>query len=208
MTTASSLPPRTARIERKTAETQVTVELGLDPAPAAPPSLAINTPVGFLSHMLDALGRHGGLALKVAVQGDTHIDDHHTVEDTGIAIGQALAAALGDCRGIRRFATAHVPLDGSLVRAVIDVSGRSTLLYNLPLEPAAGDAKFDFSLFADFFKGLVDHARITLHVDLVRGDHSNHHRVEAAVKAFAVALREAVQRREGASEIPSTKGSL
>lgn len=198
--------PRTAKVDRRTAETEILVELGLD-QPAPP---RIDTPVGFLTHMLEALGRHGGLALHVKVTGDTHIDDHHTVEDTGIAIGQALHAALGDCRGIRRFASAHVPLDGSLVRAVIDISGRPTLCYDVPLETSAGHAAFDFTLFADFFKGLVDHARFTLHIDLLRGDHSNHHRIEAAMKAFAVALRDAVTRREGAGsgDIPSTKGTL
>ena len=196
--------PRSASIDRHTAETKILVELGLD-APTPP---RIETPVGFLSHMLEALGRHGGLALHVKVSGDTHIDDHHTVEDTGIAIGQALHAALGDCRGIRRFATAHVPLDGSLVRAVIDISGRPTLVYDVPLETSVGHKAFDFALFTDFFKGLVDHARLTLHLDLLRGDHSNHHRIEAAMKAFAVALREAVSRRPGATDVPSTKGTL
>ena len=208
-----SLPPRSATVERATRETQIRVTLTLDRS--ADTVTSIETPSGFLSHMLDALARHGGLGLELHARGDTHIDDHHTVEDIGIVLGQAFKLAIGDAAGIRRFAHAYAPLDGSLVRAVVDISGRPHLSMDVPFlasvasggsDPRGG---FDFALLRDFLQGFVDNARLTLHLDLLRSDASNHHRAEASFKALALALRQAVARSaDELGLIPSTKGRI
>lgn len=194
---------RTASITRNTNETQISVELNLDGSGKC----ELDTGVPFLEHMIDQIARHGRVDLKVITKGDTHIDDHHTVEDTGIAIGQALAAALGDKKGIYRYGHAYVPLDEALSRVVIDFSGRPMLTYNVEYTRAL-IGRFDVDLLREFFQGLVNHAQMTLHIDNLRGINA-HHQAETIFKAFGRALRiaaEADPRSQG--EIPSTKGSL
>lgn len=194
---------RTASITRNTNETQISVELNLDGSGKC----ELDTGVPFLEHMIDQIARHGRVDLKVITKGDTHIDDHHTVEDTGIAIGQALAAALGDKKGIYRYGHAYVPLDEALSRVVIDFSGRPMLTYNVEYTRAL-IGRFDVDLFREFFQGLVNHAQMTLHIDNLRGINA-HHQAETIFKAFGRALRAAAEadpRSQG--EIPSTKGSL
>jgi len=194
---------RRATLTRKTTETAITVELNLDGAGAA----RIATGVGFFDHMLDQLARHGLMDLTLSASGDLHIDDHHTVEDCGIAIGQALARALGDKRGIRRYGACHLPMDDAQVRVALDLSGRPFLVWNLAF-PTAKIGTFDTELVREFFQALATHGGITLHVDLIHGINS-HHIAEAAFKALARALREATEpdpRR--ADAIPSTKGAL
>jgi imidazoleglycerol-phosphate dehydratase len=194
---------RTARIERNTAETQITVELNLDGAGRA----ELATGVPFLDHMLDQLARHGMVDLTVRANGDLHIDAHHTVEDIGITLGQAVKAALGDRKGIVRYGHAYVPLDEALSRVVIDISGRPGLEFHVPFTRAMIGA-FDVDLTREFFQGFVNHALVTLHVDNLRGDNA-HHQAETVFKAFARALRVAVARDPGAAgTIPSTKGAL
>lgn len=193
---------RSAEVNRKTKETEIQVRLDLDGSGGG----EIETGVGFFDHMLDALSRHGGLDLTVRCSGDLHIDAHHTVEDVGIALGEALKEALGDKKGIVRFSDATVPLDEALVRAVIDISGRPFLHYDVPVpagQPRIGE--FDTALAAEFWRAFATEARITLHLDLIRGDNA-HHIVEASFKAVARALRSAVK-VEG-TEVPSTKGVL
>ena len=194
---------RTAKIERKTTETAISVAVALDGTGAA----KIATGVGFFDHMLDQLARHSLIDMEIAAKGDTHIDDHHTVEDTGIAIGQALTAALGDKRGIRRYGECHLPMDDTLVRAALDLSGRPWLGWGVDMTaPKIGT--FDTELVREFFQALSTHGGITLHVDLLRGINS-HHIAEASFKAVARALRVAVEpdpRRSDA--VPSTKGTL
>lgn len=194
---------RTASITRNTNETQISVELNLDGSGKC----ELDTGVPFLEHMIDQIARHGRVDLKVITKGDTHIDDHHTVEDTGIAIGQALAAALGDKKGIYRYGHAYVPLDEALSRVVIDFSGRPMLTYNVEYTRAL-IGRFDVDLLREFFQGLVNHAQMTLHIDNLRGINA-HHQAETIFKAFGRALRTAAEadpRSQG--EIPSTKGSL
>ncbi len=194
---------RRATISRKTAETEITVTLDLDGT-----GLHDNrTGVGFLDHMLDQLARHALIDLTVRATGDLHIDDHHTVEDTGIAIGQALAQALGEKRGIRRYGDCHLAMDDALVRAALDLSGRPFLAWGVAF-PAAKVGSFDTELVREFFQALSTHGAITLHVDALRGVNS-HHLAEAAFKAVARALRAAVEAdpRRGRA-IPSTKGAL
>lgn len=193
---------RSAEVNRKTKETEIQVRLDLDGSGGG----EIETGVGFFDHMLDALSRHGGLDLTVRCSGDLHIDAHHTVEDVGIALGEALKEALADKKGIVRFSDATVPLDEALVRAVIDISGRPFLHYDVPVpagQPRIGE--FDTALAAEFWRAFATEARITLHLDLIRGDNA-HHIVEASFKAVARALRSAVK-VEG-TEVPSTKGVL
>ena len=193
---------RTARIERKTNETDITVEIALDGTGRHD----CRTGVGFFDHMLDQLARHALVDLVVRAEGDTHIDDHHTVEDVGIALGQALTRALGDKSGIRRYGSCHLPMDDTLVRAALDLSGRPWLSWNVPMTaPAIGS--FDTELVREFFQGFSTHGGITLHVDLIRGVNS-HHIAEAGFKSVARALREAVERDPRSDAIPSTKGSL
>ena len=200
---APAAAARRAHVNRDTLETRIDVALNLDGTGLAD----LNTGVPFLDHMLDQLARHGLIDLAVTAQGDLHIDAHHTVEDVGITIGQALAAALGDKAGVARYGHAYVPLDEALTRAVVDLSGRPGLVYEMPYtRPRIGD--FDVDLVREFFQGLVNHARMTLHVDNLRGSNA-HHQAESLFKAFGRALRMAVARdprRLGA--VASTKGAL
>lgn len=163
--------------------------------------------VPFLDHMLDQIARHGLVDLEVEADGDLHIDGHHTVEDIGITMGQALARAVGDKKGIRRYGHAYVPLDEALSRVVVDFSGRPGLIWNVPFTRAMIGG-FDVDLAHEFFQGLVNHAQITLHVDNLRGDNA-HHQCETVFKAFARALRMAIEPDpRAAGQVPSTKGSL
>lgn len=194
---------RTATINRTTKETAVSVSLDLDGTGRA----SISTPVGFLSHMLDAIARHGQIDLDVIATGDTFIDYHHTVEDTALVLGEAFAAALGDKRGIRRFGTAYVPLDESLARVVVDFSGRPFLVFEAPIdrEMLLIHKDFPFALVEEFFKSFANKCACNIHVDLLRG-RNGHHAAEAIFKAFAVAVREA--KAVVGSEVPSTKGVI
>jgi len=193
---------RKARIERKTKETDTTLALNLDrPSPAR-----IKTGVGFFDHMLTSLAKHGGLGLQVRCRGDLHVDAHHSVEDVGIALGQALKAALGDKKGVVRFGHAYCPLDEALSRAVVDLSGRPWLHMGVVFRAKKiGDMPTE--LFEDFFWALADHGRLNLHLDLIRGRNS-HHIAEATFKATARALRMAVARDPRQTDVPSTKGTL
>jgi imidazoleglycerol-phosphate dehydratase len=194
---------RTATVTRNTAETQIEVTLDLDGSGQA----LLESGVPFLDHMLDQIARHGLIDLKVKAKGDLHIDAHHTVEDIGITIGIALAQAIGDKRGIRRYGHAYVPLDEALSRVVLDFSGRPGLEFHVPFTRAVIGA-FDVDLAHEFFQGLVNHARITLHVDNLRGENA-HHQCETVFKAFGRALRMAAELDSRVGEtIPSTKGSL
>jgi imidazoleglycerol-phosphate dehydratase len=194
---------RTAQVERNTLETQITVSLNLDGKGQA----RFATGVHFLDHMLDQIARHGLWDLSVVAEGDLQIDAHHTVEDIGITLGQALAQAVGDKKGICRYGHAYVPLDEALSRVVVDFSGRPGLVFQVPFTRARiGD--FDVDLFQEFFQGLVNHAGITLHIDNLRGSNA-HHQAETVFKAFGRALRMALEADPGmADQIPSTKGSL
>ena len=194
---------RQAEISRNTLETRITVRLNLD----GTGQCRLATGVPFLDHMLDQIARHGLIDLDVEAQGDLHIDAHHTVEDIGITIGQALAKAVGDKKGIRRYGHAYVPLDEALSRVVIDLSGRPGLVLNIPFTSGMIGG-FDTQLTHEFFQGFVNHAGVTLHIDNLRGVNA-HHQCETAFKAFARALRAAVERDpRSAGTIPSTKGSL
>jgi imidazoleglycerol-phosphate dehydratase len=194
---------RTAEVRRDTLETRIGVRLNLDGSGAA----ELDTGIPFLDHMLDQVARHGLVDLKVRAEGDLHIDDHHTVEDIGITIGQAFATALGSKTGVVRYGHAYVPLDEALSRVVIDLSGRPGLEFHVAFTRARiGD--FDVDLFREFFQGFVNHAGVTLHIDNLRGVNA-HHQAETVFKAFGRALRMAVApdaRMAGVT--PSTKGSL
>jgi imidazoleglycerol-phosphate dehydratase len=194
---------RSAEIIRNTKETQIRVAVNLD----GRGSSTLATGIGFFDHMLDQLARHGALDLVVEAKGDLHIDGHHTVEDVGIALGQALAKAAGDKSGVRRYGHAYVPLDEALSRIVIDLSGRPGLVWNVPFARAMVGG-FDVDLAREFFQGFVNHALVTLHVDTLRGDNA-HHQCETVFKAFGRALRMALEAdpRAGGA-VPSTKGSL
>jgi len=195
--------PRTARIDRNTAETQITVEVNLDGSGRA--DLATGVP--FLDHMLDQVARHAMVDLRVHAKGDLHIDAHHTVEDIGITLGQAVAVALGDKKGLARYGHAYVPLDEALSRVVIDLSGRPGLEFHVPFVRAMIGA-FDVDLAHEFFQGFVNHALVTLHVDNLRGNNA-HHQAETVFKAFARALRmAATPDPRAAGVVPSTKGVL
>jgi len=194
---------RKATVERNTLETRITATVNLDGSGAA----EFETGVPFLEHMLDQIARHGLIDLKVHAQGDLHIDDHHTVEDIGITLGQAFAQAVGDKKGILRYGHAYVPLDEALSRVVIDFSGRPGLEFNVPFTRAAVGG-FDVDLFMEFFQGFVNHALVTLHVDNLRGDNS-HHQIETVFKAFGRALRMALSEDPRMAGVtPSTKGVL
>jgi imidazoleglycerol-phosphate dehydratase len=194
---------RQAEITRNTKETQIRVKLDLDGQGTA----RLSTGLPFLEHMLDQVARHGMLDLDVEAKGDLHIDAHHTVEDIGITLGQALAKAIGDKSGVRRFGYAYVPLDEALSRVVIDFSGRPGLVYQVKFTRAL-IGEFDVDLMHEFFQGLVNHAQITLHIDNLRGDNA-HHQCETMFKAFARALRMAAEADPRAGGVvPSTKGSL
>jgi imidazoleglycerol-phosphate dehydratase len=194
---------RTAEVRRDTAETQIRVRIDLDGTGRQ--TLASGVP--FLDHMLDQIARHGLVDLEVEAHGDLHIDGHHTVEDIGITLGQAVARAVGDKKGIRRYGHAYVPLDEALSRVVVDFSGRPGLVWNVPFTRAM-IGSFDVDLAHEFFQGFVNHAQITVHVDTLRGDNA-HHQCETVFKAFARAFRMAVELDPRATgQIPSTKGSL
>ncbi|MCU0804124.1 MAG: imidazoleglycerol-phosphate dehydratase HisB [Burkholderiales bacterium] len=194
---------RTASITRNTLETQITVAVNLDGTGKA----RLETGVPFLDHMLDQVARHGMVDLEVAARGDLHIDAHHTVEDIGITLGQAVAKAVGDRKGVRRFGHAYVPLDEALSRVVFDFSGRPGLEFHVDFARAM-IGEFDVDLVHEFFQGFVNHALVTLHVDNLRGANA-HHQAETVFKAFGRALRMAVEPDPRASgAVPSTKGTL
>jgi len=198
--------PRTTRratVERNTKETQIRVEIDLDGSGRG----TFASGLGFFDHMLDQIARHGMFDLVVEAKGDLHIDGHHTVEDIGITLGQAFARAAGDKSGVRRYGHAYVPLDEALSRVVIDLSGRPGLEWHVPFKRAM-IGEFDVDLAHEFFQGFANHALVTLHVDNLRGDNA-HHQCETVFKAFARALRMAVEPDpRAAGVIPSTKGSL
>jgi len=194
---------RTAQVTRNTLETQVTVSLNLDGTGIA----KLATGVPFLDHMLDQIARHGLIDLDIQASGDLHIDAHHTVEDTGITLGQAFARALGDKKGVRRYGHAYVPLDEALSRVVIDLSGRPGLEYHVDFTRAR-IGEFDVDLFLEFFRGFINHAGVTLHIDNLRGINA-HHQAETIFKAFGRALRMAVEADLRMGDVlPSTKGAL
>jgi len=194
---------RTAEVTRNTNETQIRVKVNLDGAGTG----VFTTGVGFLDHMLDQVARHGLIDIEIAAKGDLHIDAHHTVEDIGITLGQAVARAIGERKGIRRYGHAYVPLDEALSRVVIDFSGRPGLEFHVPFKRAMIGG-FDVDLAYEFFQGFVNHALVTLHIDNLRGENA-HHQCETVFKAFGRALRMAVEvdPRMGQT-VPSTKGSL
>jgi imidazoleglycerol-phosphate dehydratase len=208
MTTATAAqdttrPPREAEVSRHTAETKITVRVNLDGTGAA----RLATGIGFFDHMLDQIARHGLIDLDIAADGDLHIDGHHTVEDVGITLGQAVFKAVGDKKGIRRYGHAYVPLDEALSRVVIDFSGRPGLVMNVPFRSGM-IGTFDTQLAHEFFQGFCNHAFVTLHIDNLRGENA-HHQCETVFKAFARALRSALEVDPRAvGSIPSTKGSL
>jgi imidazoleglycerol-phosphate dehydratase len=193
---------RKAEVSRNTNETRIAVKLDLDGAGQA----SIATGVPFLDHMLEQVARHGVFDLAISAKGDLHIDAHHTVEDVGIALGQAFAKAVGDKSGVRRYGHAYVPLDEALSRAVVDLSGRPGLEYNIKFSRAR-IGEFDVDLVHEFFQGFVNHAHVTLHVDNIKGSNA-HHQAETAFKAFARALRMAAEPDPRVEGVPSTKGSL
>ena len=209
MTTSitDSLPalsaPRTAEVSRNTAETKITVKVNLDGTGQA----KLSTGIGFFDHMLDQIARHGLIDLDIQAVGDLHIDGHHTVEDVGITLGQAVAQAVGSKKGLRRYGHAYVPLDEALSRVVIDFSGRPKLEMHVPFKSGM-IGTFDSQLTYEFFQGFVNHAFVTLHIDNLKGDNA-HHQAETVFKAFARALRMALEiDPRAAGVIPSTKGSL
>jgi imidazoleglycerol-phosphate dehydratase len=195
--------PRVAEITRNTAETRIRIKLNLDGTGQS----HLSTGIGFFDHMLDQIARHGLIDLDIECDGDLHIDGHHTVEDVGIALGQAVHKAMGDKKGIRRYGHAYVPLDEALSRVVVDFSGRPGLVMDVPFKSGMIGA-FDTQLTHEFFQGFVNHALITLHIDNIKGENA-HHQAESVFKAFARALRAALELDPRAlGTIPSTKGSL
>ncbi len=194
---------RKATVNRDTLETRITITVNLDGSGVS----NFDTGIPFLEHMLDQIARHGMIDLDIKAEGDTHIDDHHTVEDIGITLGQAVAEAVGDKKGILRYGHAYVPLDEALSRVVVDFSGRPGLEFHVPFTRAQV-GQFDVDLFHEFFQGFANHAPATLHIDNLAG-HNAHHVAETMFKAFGRALRFAVSRDERMQGvIPSTKGSL
>jgi len=207
MTTATDANPtnsrRQAQVLRSTAETRITARVDLDGTGQA----RLSTGIGFFDHMLDQIARHGLIDLDIEAQGDLHIDGHHTVEDVGITLGQAIYKAVGDKKGIRRYGHAYVPLDEALSRVVIDFSGRPGLVMNVPFKSGM-IGTFDSQLAHEFFQGFANHAFVTLHIDNLRGENA-HHQCETVFKAFARALRMALELDpRSAGSVPSTKGSL
>lgn len=198
-----SMPARIAEVSRNTAETKIRVRVNLDGTGVS----RLSTGIGFFDHMLDQIARHGLIDLDIEAEGDLHIDGHHTVEDVGITLGQAFAKAVGDKKGIRRYGHAYVPLDEALSRVVIDFSGRPQLEMHVPFKSGMIGA-FDTQLTHEFFQGFVNHASVTLHIDNLKGENA-HHQAETVFKAFARALRSALEFDPRAlGVIPSTKGSL
>ena len=194
---------RTAEIDRNTLETQIAVSINLDGSGEK----SFETGLPFLEHMLDQVARHGLMDISIKAQGDLEIDAHHTVEDIGITLGQAVKEAVGDKKGITRYGHAYVPLDEALSRVVIDFSGRPGLIYDVSFNRTQV-GEFDVELFHEFFQGFVNHAQVTLHIDNLRGDNA-HHQIETIFKAFGRALRMAVTMDPRMSDVtPSTKGSL
>ncbi len=194
---------RSATVERNTLETRITASVNLDGTGTA----NFDTGIPFLEHMLDQIARHGLIDLDIKAEGDLHIDDHHTVEDVGITLGQAFAAAVGEKKGILRYGHAYVPLDEALSRVVIDFSGRPGLVFDVEFTRAIVGG-FDVDLFMEFFQGFVNHAKVTLHVDNLRGDNT-HHQIETVFKAFGRALRMALSEDPRMAGVtPSTKGVL
>ena len=193
---------RTASIQRDTLETQISVKLDLDGSGQG----IFQTGLPFLEHMLDQVARHGLIDLSVEASGDLEIDAHHTVEDIGITLGQAMLGAVGDKAGITRYGHAYVPLDEALSRVVIDFSGRSGLEFDVPFV-RSHVGEFDVDLFHEFFQGFVNHAKVTLHVDNLKGDNA-HHQIETVFKAFGRALRMALTADPRMTGTPSTKGTL
>lgn len=199
----STKSQRTAEVTRNTSETQISVKVNLD----GTGKTSFATGVPFLEHMMDQIGRHGLIDLDISCKGDLHIDDHHTVEDIGITLGQAFNQALGDKKGVRRYGHAYVPLDEALSRVVVDFSGRPTVMHSVDYRRARIGG-FDVDLFDEFFHGFVNHARMTVHIDNIRGKNA-HHIAETIFKAFGRALRMALEFDErSVGVIPSTKGSL
>jgi imidazoleglycerol-phosphate dehydratase len=202
-TTETGTAARTASVTRNTAETKITVSVNLDGTGKA----KLSTGIGFFDHMLDQIARHGLIDLEIDCQGDLHIDGHHTVEDVGITLGQAVAKAVGDKKGIRRYGHAYVPLDEALSRVVIDFSGRPGLEMHVPFTSGM-IGTFDSQLTYEFFQGFANHAFVTLHIDNLKGVNA-HHQCETVFKAFARALRGALELDpRSVGVIPSTKGSL
>ena len=195
--------PRIAEVSRNTAETKITVKVNLDGTGKA----VLSTGIGFFDHMLDQIARHGLIDLDIHAVGDLHIDGHHTVEDVGITLGQAVAQAVGDKKGLRRYGHAYVPLDEALSRVVVDFSGRPGLVMNVPFKSGM-IGTFDTQLAYEFFQGFVNHAFVTLHIDNLKGENA-HHQAESVFKAFARAVRMALDiDPRSVGVIPSTKGSL
>lgn len=194
---------RSAKVSRKTKETDITVEINIDGVGNS----SLDSGIGFLDHMLEQISRHGLFDLSIKAQGDLHIDDHHTVEDIGITLGQAFEKAIGDKLGIRRYGHAFVPLDEALSRVVLDISGRPGLDLNVDFTRAR-IGEFDVDLIHEFFQGFINHANITLHIDNLKGENA-HHQAETIFKAFGRALRNAVEIDEKIKGVmPSTKGTL
>jgi imidazoleglycerol-phosphate dehydratase len=203
MNLSHSPEPRIAEVTRNTAETRIRVKVNLDGTGQS----KLSTGIGFFDHMLDQISRHGLIDLEIHAEGDLHIDGHHTVEDVGITLGQAVLKALGDKKGIRRYGHAYVPLDEALSRVVMDLSGRPGLEMHVPFKSGMVGA-FDTQLAHEFFQGFVNHAGVTLHIDNLKGENA-HHQAETVFKAFARALRSAIELDPRAlGTIPSTKGSL
>ncbi len=198
------MPARTAQITRRTNETDITVDWNLDPARTG--DYSNKTGVGFFDHMLDHVARHGKFGLNISATGDTHIDDHHTVEDVGIVMGQVLEKALGDKKGIERYGYASVPMDEALARVSIDLSGRAALAFDVTFKDSFGKiGSFDNQLVREFFNAIVNAGKFNCHIEVPRGD-NDHHIAEAIFKAFGRALRQAVN--VTGDDVPSTKGSL
>ena len=200
---SSAVDSRVAEVSRNTAETRITVKVNLDGTGKS----HLATGIGFFDHMLDQIARHGMIDLEIQAHGDLHIDGHHTVEDVGITFGQAVYRAVGDKRGIRRYGHAYVPLDEALSRVVVDFSGRPGLVMDVPFKSST-IGEFDTQLTHEFFQGFVNHAFVTLHIDNLKGENA-HHQAETVFKAFARALRAALELDARAlGTVPSTKGTL
>ena len=193
---------RTASIDRNTLETRINVAVNLD----GTGKISLETGLPFLEHMLEQVAKHGLIDISIKADGDLHIDAHHTVEDIGITFGQAVAQAVGDKKGIRRYGHAYVPLDEALSRVVIDFSGRPGLEFDVPFA-RSHVGEFDVDLFHEFFQGFVNHSLVTLHIDNLKGKNA-HHQIETVFKAFGRAMRMALEMDPRMTDVPSTKGSL